>query len=41
VIEKLALLPEREQQIFERLAKGEMNKAIAHGLGIRQRTVRK
>lgn len=39
VIEKLALLSEREQQIFERVAKGEMNKAIAHDLSISERTV--
>jgi two-component system response regulator FixJ len=38
-LRKLALLSEREQQIFERVAKGEMNKVIAHELGISERTV--
>lgn len=33
-LRKLALLSEREQQIFERVAQGEMNKVIAHELGI-------
>jgi FixJ family two-component response regulator len=39
LIEKLALLSEREQQIFDRVAKGDMNKAIAYDLGISERTV--
>lgn len=38
-LSKLALLSERERQIFERVAKGEMNKVIAHDLGISERTV--
>jgi len=38
-LRKLALLSEREQQIFERVAQGEMNKVIAHELGISERTV--
>jgi two-component system response regulator FixJ len=38
-LRKLAMLSEREQQIFERVAKGEMNKVIAHELGISERTV--
>jgi FixJ family two-component response regulator len=38
-LKKLALLSEREQQIFERVAQGEMNKVIAHELGISERTV--
>lgn len=36
---KLALLSERERQIFERVAMGEMNKVIAYELGISERTV--
>ena len=39
ILRKLALLSEREQQIFERVAQGEMNKVIAHQLGISERTV--
>lgn len=38
-LRKLAMLSEREQQIFERVAKGEMNKVIANELGISERTV--
>lgn len=39
ILNKLALLSERERQIFERVAKGEMNKAVAFDLGISERTV--
>lgn len=39
ILSKLALLSERERQIFERVAKGDMNKVIAHDLGISERTV--
>lgn len=39
ILSKLALLSERERQIFERVAKGEMNKVIAHDLCISERTV--
>lgn len=39
ILEKLSLLSERERQVFERVAKGEMNKVIAHDLGISERTV--
>jgi len=39
VLEKLDSLSERERQIFERVAAGEMNKAIAQDLGISERTV--
>ena len=39
VATKLALLSDREVQIFERVAKGEMNKSIAYELGISERTV--
>jgi len=39
ILSKLALLSEREHQIFERVAKGDMNKVIAHDLGISERTV--
>jgi len=39
VATKLALLSDREIQIFERVAKGEMNKSIAYELGISERTV--
>jgi FixJ family two-component response regulator len=39
LVEKLALLSEREQEIFARVAKGDMNKAVAHELGISERTV--
>jgi FixJ family two-component response regulator len=39
VATKLALLSDREMQIFERVAKGEMNKSIAFELGISERTV--
>jgi FixJ family two-component response regulator len=39
ILGKLALLSERERQILERVAKGEMNKVIAHKLGISERTV--
>ncbi|WP_158969114.1 response regulator transcription factor [Paraglaciecola sp. L3A3] len=38
-LNKLLLLSEREKQIFERVARGEMNKAIAYDLGISERTV--
>ena len=37
--EKLALLSEREREVFERVADGEMNKVIAADLGISERTV--
>lgn len=36
---KLALLSERERQIFTRVANGDMNKVIASDLGISERTV--
>ena len=39
ILSKLALLSERERQIFERVAKGQMNKVIAHDLCISERTV--
>jgi FixJ family two-component response regulator len=39
LIDKLALLSEREQEIFARVAKGDMNKVVAHELGISERTV--
>jgi FixJ family two-component response regulator len=39
VASKLALLSDREIQIFDRVAKGEMNKNIAYDLGISERTV--
>ena len=39
LVERLASLSEREQQIFERVTAGEMNKAIAAELGISERTV--
>jgi two-component system response regulator FixJ len=39
VAKRLALLSERERQIFERVAKGDMNKVIAYDLGISERTV--
>ena len=39
VQEKLALLSEREREVFERVADGEMNKVIAAELGISERTV--
>jgi FixJ family two-component response regulator len=37
--EKLAALSEREREVFERVADGEMNKVIAANLGISERTV--
>ena len=37
--DKLALLSEREREVFERVANGEMNKVIAANLGISERTV--
>ena len=39
VEERLAVLSERERQVFERVADGEMNKVIAADLGISERTV--
>ena len=39
VQEKLLLLSEREREVFERVADGEMNKVIAADLGISERTV--
>lgn len=39
VATKLSLLSDREIQIFERVAKGDMNKNIAYELGISERTV--
>ena len=37
--EKLQSLTEREQEVFERVADGKMNKVIATDLGISERTV--
>lgn len=37
--DKLSLLTDREKEVFERVADGEMNKAIAIDLGISERTV--
>lgn len=37
--DKLSSLTDREKQVFERVADGEMNKAIAIDLGISERTV--
>jgi RNA polymerase sigma factor (sigma-70 family) len=37
--EKLQSLTEREQEVFERVADGKMNKVIAMDLGISERTV--
>jgi len=37
--EKLAALSEREKQVFDRVAEGQMNKVIAADLGISERTV--
>lgn len=37
--QRLDLLTEREQQVFEMVASGEANKVIAHELGISERTV--
>jgi len=39
VQEKLSSLSEREREVFERVANGEMNKVIAADLGISERTV--
>jgi len=39
IIAKLAQLSEREKQIFDRVASGDMNKVIAYELGISERTV--
>jgi len=39
VQEKLSSLSEREREVFERVADGEMNKIIAADLGISERTV--
>lgn len=39
LLDRLALLSEREREIFERVAEGSMNKAIAIDLGISERTV--
>ena len=39
VEKRLAVLSERERQVFERVADGEMNKVIAADLGISERTV--
>ena len=37
--DKLSLLSDRERQVFERVADGQMNKVIAADLGISERTV--
>jgi FixJ family two-component response regulator len=37
--DKLSLLSEREREVFERVADGQMNKVIAADLGISERTV--
>lgn len=39
VAERLTSLSEREREVFERVATGKMNKAIAYDLGISERTV--
>ena len=39
VEERLAVLSEREREVFERVADGDMNKVIAADLGISERTV--
>lgn len=39
VAKKIDLLTEREGEVFQRVAKGEMNKVIAFNLGISERTV--
>lgn len=39
ILEKLSSLSERERQVFERVANGDMNKVIAADLGISERTV--
>ena len=39
LLEKLAALSDREHEIFERVANGDMNKVIAADLGISERTV--
>ncbi|MBT1450045.1 response regulator transcription factor [Glaciecola sp. XM2] len=39
ILNKLASLSEREREIFERVANGDMNKVIAYDLGISERTV--
>lgn len=39
IISKLSLLSDRERQIFDRVAKGDMNKVIAFDLDISERTV--
>ena len=39
VIDKIATLTKREQEIFQRVSKGEMNKVIGLDLGISERTV--
>lgn len=39
IIEKLALLTLREEEVFERVSRGDMNKTIAHDLNISERTV--
>lgn len=39
VVDRLASLSERERQVFELVARGKMNKAIAFELGISERTV--
>ena len=39
LVEKLSALSDREMQVFDRVADGQMNKVIAADLGISERTV--
>ena len=39
LLEKIAALSEREREVFDHVAAGQMNKAIAQDLGISERTV--
>jgi len=39
LLNKIALLSEREREVFDRVAKGQMNKTIGFDLGISERTV--